>query len=188
MVLNKTKTARKRAITIYAPSEKIKENWYALAKKHGMSVSNYVFDIVENHIQNENEFTTRRDLVLKIRDTEKQGSTYVKHIERLQSENAELQKKIDLLNMLADRYEKQLQEYRNKTFIENGTFEGVREFEQKLIEIFKKKSSIAEDEIIDLLHISPKDVDTLKAISRQVELLEEYGVIEKIRGGWRWRK
>ena len=93
-----------------------------------------------------------------------------------------------MLNMLTDRYEKQLQDYRNKTFIENGKFEGIREYQQNLIELFKQKSSIAEDEIIDLLHIDSHDVETLKAISKQIELLQDFGVVEKIRGGWRWKR
>ena len=90
--------------------------------------------------------------------------------ERLRNENIELQRKVDMLNNLTDRYEKQLQQYRNKTFIENGKFEGVREYQQNLIDLFKKKSSVREDEIIDLLHIDTSDSETLKAISKQINI------------------
>ncbi len=181
MVLNKTKTTRKRAITIYTPSQEIKEKWYKIAKEEGMSVSNYVFEIVDNHIRQKKGITTKFDILQKLNGIEKQN-------EILRKENAELQKKVDLLNMLVERYENQLQEYRNKTFIENDKFEGVRQYQQNLIDLFKQRTSVAEDEIIDLLHINPKDVETLKAISKQVDLLLDFGVIEKIRGGWRWKK
>ena len=146
-----------------------------------MSVSNYIFEIVDNHIRQNIGIYTRNDVFQKMNKFEKQN-------EILRNENVELQKKVDLLNMLVDRYETQLQTYRNKTFIENDKFEGVREYQQNLIDLFKKRTSVGEDEIIDLLHIDPGDVDTLKAISKQVDLLLEYGVIQKIRGGWRWKK
>ena len=91
-----------------------------------------------------------------------------------------------MLNLLTERYEKQLMDYRNKTFIENGKFDGVREYQHSLIELFKRKNSVYEDELIDLLHINPSDGDTLKAISKQIEYLEDYGLIRPIRGGWKW--
>lgn len=181
MALNKTKTIRKRAITIYAPSQEIKENWYKIAKEEGMSVSNYIMEIIDKHIQENKGISTKYDILKKINDLEKQNVI-------LRNENAELQKKTDMLNMLVERYENQLQKYRNKTFIENDKFEGFREYQQNLINLFKQRTSVAEDEIIDLLHIDPKDVETLKAISKQIDLLQDYGVIEKIRGGWRWKK
>jgi hypothetical protein len=93
-----------------------------------------------------------------------------------------------MLSTLTDRYEKQLQDYRNKTFIENGKIAGARKYQISLIELFKQRNSISEDEIVDLLHIDPHDTETLKAISKQIENLEDYGVIQKIRGGWRWKK
>ncbi len=181
MAVNKTETIKKRAIYVYTPSEEIAERWKKTAKKSGMSISKFIIEIVEDHIQAEKGATSKEFLTKKINDLKEQN-------ERLRNENIELQKKVDMLNILTDRYEKQLQQYKNKTFIENGKFEGVREYQQNLIELFKQKSSIAEDEIIDLLHIDPHDVGTLKAISRQIENLQDYGVVEKIRGGWRWKR
>ena len=146
-----------------------------------MSVSNFILEIIDNHIRQNKGITTKYDILQKINDIEKQN-------EILRNENVELQKNVDMLNMLVERYENQLQKYRNKTFIENDKFEGVREYQQNLINLFKQRTSVAEDEVIDLLHIDSKDVETLKAISKQIDLLQDFGVIEKIRGGWRWKK
>lgn len=181
MALDKTKTTRKRSITIYPPTQEMKDKWFKIARQEGLSVSNFTIEAVEDYIQERKGFTSKDKLSKKLKTLTGQN-------ERLCNENIELQKKVDMLNMLTNRYEKQLQEYRNKTFIENGKFEGVREYQQHLVELFKQKSSIAEDEIIDLLHISPRDTETLKAISKQIELLQDFGVVEKIRGGWRWKR
>jgi len=181
MALNKTKTTRKRSITIYPPTQEMKDKWFKTAKQEGLSVSNFTIEAVEDYILERKGFTSKDKLSKKLKNISEQN-------DRLRNENIELQKKVDMLNMLTDRYEKQLQDYRNKTFIENGKFEGIREYQQNLIDLFKQKSSIAEDEIIDLLHIDSHDVETLKAISKQIELLEDFGVVEKIRGGWRWKR
>lgn len=181
MALDKTKTTRKRSITIYPSAQEIKEKWFEIAKKEGLSVSNFVIEVVEEYIQQKEGFSSKNELSKNLKSLTEQN-------ERLREENIELSKKVDILNLLADRYENQLTEYKNKTFIENGKFEGVREYQQNLIELFKQKSSIGEDEVVDLLHINPHDVETLKAISKQIELLQDFGVVEKIRGGWRWKR
>jgi hypothetical protein len=172
---------KERSIYVYPPSNEMANIWREAAKDREMSISKFITEVVEDYIH-EGKGAVSKDVLAKtISDLKEQN-------ERLRSENVELQKKVDMLEVLTDRYEKQLQEYRNKTFIENDKFEGVREYQQNLIELFKQRTSIAEDEIIDLLHINPQDVETLKAISKQIENLADYGAIEKIRGGWRWKK
>lgn len=181
MTLDKTKTTRKRSITIYPPIQEMKDKWFKIAKKERLSVSNFIIEVVEEYIQRKEGFSAKDELSKNLQNLTEQN-------ERLRTENIKLSKKVDMLNLLTDRYENQLVKYKNKTFIENGKFEGVREYQQNLIELFKQKSSIAEDEIVDLLHIDPHDVETLKAISKQIEHLQDYGVVEKIRGGWRWKR
>lgn len=181
MVLEKSKTTKKRRIYVYLPSKELMERWKKHAKKQGMSISKYIFEIVDEHIQTDKTDKSKKELSKNFIKLEKQN-------EILRIENIELKKKVDMLNLLTDRYEKQLRDYSNKTFIENGKWEGVREYQSELIELFKSKTSIKENEIIDLLHIDPTDVKTMKAISKQIEHLEDYGVIEHIKGGWRWKK
>lgn len=181
MTLKKTKTTRKRAVTLYLPTEEMKDNWYRIAKENkNVSVSNFIIEIVEDYLQKNKEFNTKEEISFQMQKLISQNK-------RLQLENVNLQKKVDMLNLLTERYENQLMKYRNKTFIENGKFEGIREYQQSLIELFKKRKSITEDELIYLLHINPSDGDTLKVISKQIENLEEYGLIQSIRGGWKWK-
>lgn len=181
MITNKTETIKQRAIYVYTPSEEIAEKWKDAAKKSGISISKFIIEIVEDNIQTAKCTKSKDVLEKRIEDLKKQN-------DRLQQENNRLQKKVDMLDILTDKYEKQLQDYRNKTFIEDDTFEGVREYQQNLIELFKQKTSINEEEIIDLLHIDPNNTEALKAISIQIEKLQDYGVVEKIRGGWRWKR
>ena len=172
MVLDKSKTTKKRRIYIYLPSKEIMERWKNHAKKQGVSISKYIFEIIDEHIQTNKSNTSKKELSKKFVNLERQNDV-------LRAENIELKKKVDMLNLLTDRY---------KTFIENGKWEGISEYQSELIKLFKSKSSIKENEILDLLHVDTLDTDTIKAISKQIEHLEDYGVIEHIKGGWRWKK
>jgi len=177
----KKPSIKDRSFWVYVPSIEIAEKWKKTAKKSGVSISKYIFEIVDEHIQTDKTNISKKEISKKYVNLEKQNET-------LRNENIELQKKVDMLNLLTDRYENQLRDYRNKTFIENGKWEGVREYQSELIKLFKSKSSIKENEIVDLLHVNPLDSKTMKAISKQIEHLEDYGVIERMKGGWRWIK
>ena len=181
MVLNKTKTSRKRSITVYPPTQQMKENWFKIAKQEGQSVSNFVIEVIESYIQDGNSANPKKNLLKNIETIQEQNET-------LRCENIELQKKVDTLDTLTNRYEEQLQSNRNKAFIENDKKARIRDYQKNLSELFLQKTSISENEIIDLLHIDPQDTETLKAINKQIEELEDYGVLQKIRGGWRWKK
>lgn len=164
---------------MYAPTEKVIKKWKKEAKKKDLTVSKYIFEIVENRINEDKNITP---------NTKNQVSELQERVQRLQNENIELQKKNDMLERLTDRYDTQLKFYQNKTFLENGKFEGIREYNKKLTDLFKKHGSIKENELYDLLHLDPTDTDTTKAISNQIDHLIDYGVLERMKGGWRWRK
>ncbi|MBE3139288.1 MAG: hypothetical protein IMZ53_01765 [Thermoplasmata archaeon] len=159
----------------------MKDRWFKIANQEGLSVSNFIVEVVEDYIREGDVTNSKNTLLKNIGEFKEQN-------EKLRHENIELQKRVEMLNTLTDRYEKQLQDYSNKTFIENGKIAGARKYQKSLIELFKQRSSISEDEIMDLLHIDPHDTETLKAISKQIENLEDYDVVQKIRGGWRWKK
>ncbi|MBS3778482.1 MAG: hypothetical protein KGY50_04225 [Candidatus Thermoplasmatota archaeon] len=175
----KATSPHKRRLVMYAPSEKIMKKWKKEAKKKDLTISKYIFEIVENTINEE------KNILLKKNKT---FNELQERVQRLQNENIELQKKVDMLERLTDRYDAQLKFYQNKTFIENGKLDGVREYSKKLTNLFKKHGSIKEGELYDLLHLDPTDTDTTKAISNQIDHLIDYGVLERMKGGWRWRK
>ena len=135
---------------------------------------------MEDHLTAAGTGAARRDLeqkILVLGDKNKQ----------LRAENTQLSKQVERLNNLMDRYEEHLQQLKNKQFLNNGKFNGIREYEQKLIELLKKHKNIKEHDILDMLHVSPSDVGTMKAISKQLELLLDYGIIKMYKGGYQWQ-
>ena len=61
MALNKTKTSRKRSITVYPPTQQMKENWFKIAKQEGQSVSNFVIEVIESYIQDGNSANPKKN-------------------------------------------------------------------------------------------------------------------------------
>jgi len=173
MARDKTETIKQRAIYVYLPSEEMTNRWKERADKEGNSISKFVIEKVENSIMQEEDpdFKPRGELIKKMRELEKE-------VEKLSSD-------IKIKNIVIDKYEDELKRYRKKDFADEF-FEGERINQKNLIDLFKKKVTIKEEELLGLMKIDPKDPDSMKVLTNQVRSLEEYGLIESSRKGWRW--
>lgn len=171
----KTDTIMQRAILVYLPTLEMKEKWQNLAKKSGLSISRFVIEHVENSLGQENEaevYGTRADLINKIKN--------------LEEEKKELEEKYEILSRAYERLEEENKRYRTMPFLEE--IMGFREYERKLIDVFKKKGKIAKGDVFDILKIDPmKQADIAKGINKQLENLERYGLIVDRGRWWIWK-
>ncbi|WP_456478326.1 hypothetical protein [Geoglobus ahangari] len=170
----KTETVKKRTIYVYLPSEEMAEEWKRIAKERKMSVSKFVIECVEGALQkDDSDFLSRGKLI--------------EEYSKLKKEVSELRRENHMLKTLVEKLEEELRIYRSRPFL-SDEFSGRREFSQELIELFKKRTHIDYDEIYSLLDIDPsKDVELARSYLRQIERLEEYGLIESTPRGWRWK-
>jgi hypothetical protein len=58
--LGKAKTIKERAATVYVPTSNMFEEWKAEAALHGVSVSRFVYELVDNVIRKEDSCFTPR--------------------------------------------------------------------------------------------------------------------------------
>ena len=170
---NKTGTIKQRAIYVYLPSIETAQRWKEIAEKEGGSISKFVIEHVENSLQQENEHIPRAELLEKIK--------------RLEEENRELRKQNRMLNKVVDNLESELRTFRLQPFLEPH-YEGIRRYEKELVELLRSRSRIRNDEILDALNIDPRNPDVIKAINKQLENLEAYGLIKAVPGGWKWQE
>jgi len=173
-----------RAIYVYLPTVDMADEWKSKADKASLSVSKFVIEHVENSLKQEDErkgsFASRAELL--------------KHLEEKEEENVSLKNENRMLKMLADNFDKELKKYRARPFLEYDTehkgrtkkFQGIREYDKELIQLLKEQGTIDSDRILKELGIRPKDTDLVKAISRQLELLQEYRLVAPTVRGWRW--
>lgn len=170
----KTETVKERAIYVYLPSIETAKRWKELANNAGVSISKFVVEHVENSLRQEEEgYVSRQELL--------------KRMETLKEENEELRKKNKMLDVLVDKLESELRTYRSKPFLEEE-YRGVRKYEKELIELLRSRKKVMNDEILDALRINPLETDIVKAIKRQLENLERYGLIKVVPGGWKWNE
>jgi len=170
----KTETIKERSIYVYLPSLEMVEDWKQRAEKVG-SISKFVIERVEESIrreEGEEGYLGRAELIKKLRDAEEE-------LKKAGNENR-------LLKKLAENLDNELRRYRAQPFLEEA-FEGVRRFDKDLIELLRKGGSYTQEQILAHLNIDPSDSDLVKAVSKQLEALEGYGLLEYKGRGWRWK-
>ena len=172
--MGKTETIKERAIYVYLPSVRLVERWKEAAKKQGTSVSKFVVEHVENSLrQEEPGYKSRGELW--------------KEIKRLREELKETARKKRLLEHVVEKLEREVRRYRAQPFLQPD-FEGVRRFQKELIEALKEGRVISSEELLSRLDIDPLEHEAVKAIYKQLEILQAYGLVEPSPRGWRWVK
>ena len=172
---DKTDTIKKRALYIYLPSEEMTKDWKEKAKQQNTSISKFIIEHVENSMTKQGEshpYQTRMDLV--------------KENSKLKSENKDLLKRNKILNTAIERLEEELKKQRAQPFIETD-YTGIRNYEKDLINLFRQKKEIRKEELIDYLNLDINDTLVIKAVNKQIENLEEYGLIKDLGGKWLWK-
>ncbi len=171
----KTETIKKRAIYVYLPSLQMVENWKRRADKSGTSISKFVIDKVEDSIrkeEGEEGYLNRLELIKKLSNTEEE-------LKQLRKDNRLLKKLVDNLDNEAKRL-------RAEPFLDDS-FRGVRRYNQEIIDMLKQGGSYSGDEILAHLDINHSDTDLVKAVNKQLEVLETYGLVKYVGRGWKWK-
>ena len=171
---SKSATIKKRAVFCYLPTFAMVDKWKGLAKDAGVSISKFVIEHVENSLRQEEgkaDYESRLDLIEKNK--------------MLQEENLDLQKRCKMLDTVVDRLEGELREYRVKPFIDED-FVGVRQYQDDLIDLFKRRGVVRKDEILASLGIDPSETALVKGIGKQISGLEKYGIIKDVGAKWKW--
>lgn len=165
------KPDRSRYVYVYMPSHEDKLRWAGLAKKANINLSKYVISVFENAIANEAEAKPRGQIV--------------KELSSLRTELKNARENLKQKNIVIEKYEAELKHYRNEAFLK-ADFQGTREYNQELLAILKKNGTVDNYKLLEDLSIDPKEPELVKAVSKQLEDLEAYGLIVSIPHGWRW--
>ncbi len=156
---------------MYLPTLDMRQRWKQAALEKGVSLSRFVVEYVENQLHEDDSYATRNEMQNRI--------------DALEEENVEFRRKRNHLEIVVDKLQEELQVYRRQPFLDEN-FQGIRQFEQKLIEVLKQKKSVRDDVVFREVGIKPTDSEGMKALQRQLLLLERYGVIKKTMEGWSW--
>lgn len=172
--IKKTETIKERAIYVYLPSHEMVKSWKRRAKRQGVSISKFVIEHVENSLQQDED------------PTYKSRGELVREISGLRSEIKDLKGDNRQKRIVIDRLENELRRYRAEVFLEER-FGGLRKYDRELIDIFKRRGVVDDEELLRDLNIDPSESDLVKALSKQLESLEAYGLIVPTKRGWKWQ-
>lgn len=165
------KPDRSRYVHVYMPSDADKARWFALAEKAKVPLSKWVIEIVESTLAENEEFQPRIDML--------------KELETLRNEVRTIKSELQQKNVVLERYESELKRYRSQDFLEEG-YSGVRRYSKEIVDLLKSRDQIDSYGLLERLGIDPRESDLVRAVSKQLEELEDYGLIRSEGRGWKW--
>jgi len=173
--LGKTETIKARSIYVYLPSIEQKGRWEETARKQGVSVSKFVVEHVEDSLKKEGDstFRSRDELLREVRELNEQ-------LEWVGKEKR-------VLEIAIDRLEEELRRYRAQPFLDEN-FTCVRRYQEELVDLLRGSAVISSEDLLSRLGIQPSEHEAVKAMSKQLENLEAYGLVKSSPKGWRWVK
>ena len=171
----KTKTIKQRTVYVYLPSEKAVAAWKREAERHGVSLSQFVFESVEAGIDPAKAKIRAKSnpdsLVERVTDLE----------DRLKRANADLKVRdaaLEKLNADLTRYRVEaLKPQKGSAF---------RKYDKKIIELIQSRGEISNIDLLSALRVPPSEPELVDAIRGHLEALAEWHVIAPTANGWRW--
>ena len=170
--MGKTDTIKERRVDVYLDSLERKERWTEQADDAGDSLSKFVQKAVEYAIEQGGP------------DFSELGER-AKHIEELEQRVTKLRKELKQKDIVIEKLEEDLRGYRLEPFTEDD-FEGVRQYDQELIEMLQSTDRVTDDELCRRLGIDPTNTEQMEAVDTQLRQLEVYGLVASTARGWRW--
>ena len=162
-----------RAVFVYLPSMQQKDRWKTLAKQQGTSVSKFVIEHVENSLQQADPaYKSRGDLWNEVSELREQ-------LDKALQTNR-------VLEIAIERLEAEVRRYRAQPFLDDS-FTGIRRYQKELIEVLRTaRRPVESTELLSRLGIELTEHEAVQAISKQLEYLEDYGLVQSSPKGWKW--
>jgi predicted RNase H-like nuclease (RuvC/YqgF family) len=170
--MGKTESIKERRVDVYLDTIGRKERWTRKADEADESLSKFVQQCVEYALEKGGP---------NFEELGERG----KKIQDLEEEMKSLRNEVKQKNIVIEKLEADLGRYRMEPFLKDD-YEGVRDFDQELIQLVKEAERIKSEELVRRLGVDQTDRETMQAIDSQLRQLESYGLIAHTTHGWRW--
>jgi hypothetical protein len=158
-----------RLISLYVSSEKEKAHYLELAKGAGVPLSKFLLANIEEALA----------------EKKMKASVSLKELEDLRSRVHDLQEENRMKDMILQKYKSALEKQQSLALLDDD-FKGKRVLDRNLIDILKRHGPLNEGRLLTLLGVDPSDFELSQLVSKQLEILESYGLVKKGARGWRW--
>ena len=110
----------------------------------------------------------------------------VKELAQLREENRKQREELKLKTLVLEKYETELFKLKHEAFSEPKEFDGLRRYSEELVAILKRGRIANGHDILRELSIDPKDSESVKLVSNQLENLQSFGLVKETSSGWKW--
>ena len=165
------KPDRSRYIWLYCKSKAQKDEWQALAERANTPLSTWCAAIIEERLAEEESGIPRQKVM--------------KELETLKEENTTLREDFRQKETVLTQYEAELRRYRSEPFLHDN-FKGIRPYSEELVKILKARGRVDGYRLLELLGIKSGEAEAIKAVSRQLEELEKFGLAKTDGANWQW--
>ena len=102
----------------------------------------------------------------------------------LKEENHKLKEENRIMGLLVEKYENETRHREQATFLDEG-FQGERQISSEIVAVLRRGAT-HDYQLLEALGIGVQDTDNIRAVHKQLEVLELHGMITKDRKGWKW--
>ena len=170
--LGKTATTRQRAVVVYLPTKDVVKEWKDNAARHDVSVSQFVYELVDNAIRRgDASFTPREELEKRVRD--------------LQAEVKRLTERLTQAENHVKENDETIAKYRKKLSKAECSNLDLR-VTKKIKNLFLSRNVVLLNDIPGLIGISLNDTKGMADIVDSMNFLVECGFIEENMTEGRW--
>ena len=170
--MGKTATIKKRVVMVYLPTEELVKQWKDYAARHDVSVSQFVYELVDNTIRKADASFTPREVL------EKQVSD-------LQAELRRLTERLTQAENLVKENDETIAKYRKKLSEAECSNLNLRVL-KKIKNLFLSRNVVLLNDIPGLIGISLNDAKGMADIVDSMNFLVECEFIEENMTEGRW--
>ena len=158
-----------RRTEIYFPSENFLKKWKARSDAADMTLSAWIFETVEQ---------TLDDSAPPAEDLVQEKTTLLEENRRLRKDNVNLSK-------LMEAYKTEAFTLRNEIFLQKD-LKGSGKFDEHLVEVLRSGGVWRAQDLLKELDVDTKDIDAIQIVTRQLQALQDIGVVKESATGWKW--
>ncbi len=156
---------------IVFPSEEFFRKWKGISKAARMPLSRWIFETVEASLDRA--------------EAPKPSQDITRERDNLQAENHKLRLELEMTSKLAETYRTEAFIVRNQLYQQLHPI-GKDEIDERLMKLLKRGGVWHREDILREMDVNPNDVEALSTIAKQLQALQDHGLVSEGAKGWRW--
>jgi septation ring formation regulator EzrA len=163
------KKYKKRRWEIYFPSEEFLERWKQQARTAKMPLSKWIFETVESRLA---------EATINVGEIAKDQ-------EALRDQNRALRKELENARAELERQKTEMFKLKHEALLQPVPC-GFIQLSEKIVDALKGGGTWSSRELLKELDVSPNDIEAIQITTRQLQTLQDFGLIQEGARGWRW--